>query len=233
MAKSTSSKKAAKKTSETNAAYSKKNNDQQRPAMDNTSKYQPTEDARMEALSLDPEDGIMKLFIDCIKDIYWAENHLIKALPKMAKAASLSSLQQAILNHLEHTKEHAARLEQVFGILGKKPQAKKCEAMEGLTKEGEGVIETTDSGTPARDLGIILSAQKVEHYEISSYMGLIKLATNLGLTEVADLLSQTLTEEEESDELLADIADSDLISFEMNIAESDQSATGSPDEDDR
>ena len=230
MAKATSSKKpGTKKAGETNTAFSKKSNDQQIPAKDNMSKYQPTEEAQMDTLSLDPEDGVFKLFTDCIKDIYWAENHLIKTLPKMAKATSLSTLQQAILDHLEKTKQHAQRLEQVFEILGKQPQAKKCDAMEGLTKEGEGVIETTDAGTPARDLGIILASQKVEHYEISSYTGLVKLATSLGYPEIADILSQTLAEEEESDSLLTDIADNEVVTF---FDKNDEVETGEVEEDD-
>ena len=105
---------------------------------------------------------------------------------------------------------NSERLEQVFELLGKKPQAKKCDAMEGLTKEGEGVIEDTDSGTPARDLGIIMSSQKVEHYEISAYTGLGKLAEKLGLSDAANILAETLAEEQESDEILAAIADNDI-----------------------
>ncbi len=180
------------------------------PAADNHSKYQPTKDADMSAVSLDTEDGLMKLFADNVKDIYWAENHLVKALPKMINAASSKSLKEAISNHLEETKTHVERLEQVFEILGKKPQAKKCDAMEGLTKEGEGVIEDTDAGTPARDLGIIMAAQKVEHYEISAYTGLSKLAEKLGLTDAANILSETLSEEQNADETLAGIADNDI-----------------------
>ena len=210
MAKSSTKKTAGKPASKTQASYSTKAGDKISPANDNASKYQPTEDADMNAQSLDPEDGVMKLFTDSIKDIYWAENHLVKALPKMAKAASSKTLQDAIATHLEQTKTHVERLEQVFDSLGKKPQAKKCDAMEGLTREGEGVIEDTDTGTPARDLGIIMASQKVEHYEISAYTGLSKLATRLGLDDVAGLLSETLAEEQESDEILAGIADDEI-----------------------
>lgn len=207
MAKSTS-KKTVKSNAKTNAAYSDKSvQATQQPAGDNDSKYQPTNDAELDVITIDPSDGLSRLFTDCIKDIYWAENHLVKALPKMSKAASSTDLQQAILNHLEQTKTHVQRLEQVFEILGKSPQAKKCDAMEGLTKEGEGVIETTDMGSAARDLGIIMASQKVEHYEISSYTGLVKLAGNLRYNDIAELLAQTLTEEEEADQLLAGIAD--------------------------
>jgi ferritin-like metal-binding protein YciE len=210
MAKSSTKKSSGKPVSKTPASYSTKAVDKTSPAKDNPSKYQPTEDADMNAQSLDPEDGLLKLFTDSIKDLYWAENHLVKALPKMAKAASSKTLQDAIITHLNQTKTHVERLEQVFDSLGKKPQAKKCDAMEGLTKEGEGVVEDTDMGTPARDLGIIMASQKVEHYEISAYTGLSKLAGKLGLNDVANLLSETLAEEQESDEILAGIADDDI-----------------------
>ena len=95
------------------------------PAEDNASKYQPTEEADLNVQSLDPEDGLAKLFTDSIMDIYWAENHLVKSLPKMINAASTSSLKEAITNHLEETKTHVERLEQVFELLGKKPKGKK------------------------------------------------------------------------------------------------------------
>jgi ferritin-like metal-binding protein YciE len=129
----------------------------------------------------------------------------------MAKATSLEKLQRAILDHLYQTKDHAKRLEQVFELLGKEPQARKCDAMEGLTKEGEAVIENTDTYTPARNLGIIMASQKVEHYEIASYKGLIKLADNLGYSEISGILEETLMEEEDSDALLADIAANEIL----------------------
>ena len=203
MAKSNSKKRQA---TESNTSFSKKSNKNIVPAKDNHSKIKPTKDADIDVMELDPSDGLIKLLIDGIKDMYWAENHLVKALPKMAKATSLKKLHQAILAHLEQTKTHVQRLEQVFEILRKAPQACKCDAMEGLTKEGEGVIETTDTDTPARDLGIIMASQKVEHYEMSAYMGLIKLADSLGYEEIAGILNETLIEEEDSDALLADIA---------------------------
>ncbi|HET6767112.1 MAG TPA: ferritin-like domain-containing protein [Chitinophagaceae bacterium] len=208
MAKSTSKKKPS---ATSNTAFSKKTNGHPKPAKDNPSKLTPTKDAEMDVMELDPSDGLIKLFTDCLKDIYWAENHLIKALPKMAKATSLEKLERAILDHLYQTKEHAKRLEQVFELLGKEPQAKKCDAMEGLTKEGEGVIENTDTATPARNLGIIMASQKVEHYEIASYRGLIKLADNLGYAEISDILAETLIEEEDSDAMLADIATNEIL----------------------
>jgi len=151
-----------------------------------------------------------KFFVDALKDIYWAEKHLTKALPKMQKAATSDELQQAIENHLNQTKEHINRLEQVFDQLGEKAQAKKCEAMEGLTKEGDTVVEETEDGTSTRDVGIIVSAQKVEHYEISAYGSLITLAKTMGQDEIADILEQTLEEEKETDQLLTQIAENSI-----------------------
>ena len=153
------------------------------------------------------DSGLDKLLLDGIKDLYWAENHLVKVLPKMIRSAFDADLQAAIKDHLEITKGHVTRLEQVFDLLGKNPQAKKCDAMEGLSKEGEGIIESTEPGSSARDQGIIMASQKVEHYEIASYTGLSKLATNLGHTEIASLLQKTLAEEKESDKILTAVSD--------------------------
>ncbi|MGN6476149.1 MAG: DUF892 family protein, partial [Flavipsychrobacter sp.] len=116
-----------------------------------------------------PDSMLEKFFQDELKDIYWAEKHLVKTLPKMKKAATSAELQAAFEEHLNVTKEHVARLEQVFEMLGKKAQAKKCDAMAGITEEGEGIIEETEAGTATRDVGLILAAQKVEHYEIATY----------------------------------------------------------------
>jgi ferritin-like metal-binding protein YciE len=151
-----------------------------------------------------------KFMIDSLKDMYWAEKHLTKALPKLEKAATSEELKQALQDHLTVTEEQVARLEQVFELLGKKPQAKKCEAMEGLSKEADTVIEETEDGTSTRDVAIIIACQKVEHYEIASYGGLTQLANTMGLTEVGDLLGQTLAEEKEADELLTSIAENDI-----------------------
>jgi ferritin-like metal-binding protein YciE len=161
-----------------------------------------------DALKMEP--ALMELFTDSIKDIYWAENQLVKALPKMQKAATSPELAAAIADHLEVTKTHVSRLEEVFGLLGKKPQAKKCEAMEGLTKEGEEIVESTEDGSATRDAGIIMASQKVEHYEIASYGSLVQLATVLGLSEAADILTQTLEDEKDADQKLTDIAENSI-----------------------
>jgi ferritin-like metal-binding protein YciE len=155
------------------------------------------------------ENGSMLLefFHGEIKDIYWAEKHLLKAIPKMSKAATAAELKEAFNNHLEETKGHVERLEQVFELLGFKPQAKKCEAMEGITKEGDSIVEETEAGTSTRDVGLILAGQKVEHYEIATYGGLVQLARNLGHDDVAEILETTLNEEKTADETLTSIAE--------------------------
>jgi ferritin-like metal-binding protein YciE len=156
------------------------------------------------------ESSLMELFIDGLKDVYWAEKALVKVLPKMVKAAGAQELKTAIENHIEITKEQVNRLEEAFGILGKKAQAVKCDAMEGLIKEGMGIIEETDKGTATRDVGIILASQKIEHYEIATYGGLAQLAKTLGLEEVKNLLGETLAEEKEADELLTEVAENNI-----------------------
>ena len=153
---------------------------------------------------------LKELFIDGIRDLFWAENHLVKALPKMISATTSPELAAALEAHLTETKGHVTRLEEIFTLLNGPAIAKKCDAMEGLTKEGEGIIEETDAGTATRDVGIILACQKVEHYEIASYNGLFQLAGTLALTEVADILEQTLAEEKTADSKLSNIAGNEI-----------------------
>jgi len=128
----------------------------------------------------------------------------------MQQAASSTKLAAAIESHLQETKNHVTRLEQVFELLGEKVRAQKCDSMEGLAKEGESIIESTQAGTTARDLGIIMASQKVEHYEIATYGGLKKLAQNLGLADVADILNQTLEEENNADDKLTGLAETEV-----------------------
>jgi len=150
-------------------------------------------------------DGLRELFEDSLKDIYWAEKALTKALPKMAKNATSENLITAIEEHLTVTQEQVARLEQVFEIIGKKAQAKKCDAMEGLIKEGESIIEETEAG-PVRDAGIIAASQKIEHYEIATYGTLCAFAKTLGENEAMELLATTLAEEKDADVTLTEAA---------------------------
>ncbi|MEO8473688.1 MAG: ferritin-like domain-containing protein [Chryseolinea sp.] len=154
--------------------------------------------------------ALLEFFTDEIKDIYWAEQHLTKAIPKMEKAATSEELKEAFAKHLEQTQVHVERLEKVFELLDHKPQAKKCDAMEGILKEGESIIEDTDKGTATRDVGLILAAQKVEHYEISTYGGLAQLAKTLGRDDISKILGETLGEEKATDELLSEIAEGSI-----------------------
>lgn len=150
-------------------------------------------------------EGLMDLFEDQLKDIYWAEKALMKALPKMAKNASSANLIAAIDEHLAVTEEQVARVEKAFELLGKKAVAKKCEAMEGLIKEGESILEDTEPG-PVRDAGIIAASQKIEHYEIASYGTLCAFARTLGEDKIAELLEITLNEEKQADVTLTEAA---------------------------
>lgn len=164
------------------------------------------------------DSRLEKFFVDELKDIYWAEKHLVKTLPKMSKAASTAELKQAFLDHLAQTKEHVSRLEKVFEIMGEKARAKKCDAMDGITQEGEGIIEETEEGTATRDVGLILAGQKVEHYEISTYGGLAQLASTLGREDAAKILRMTLEEEKQTDSLLSKIAENS-INYEASTEE--------------
>jgi ferritin-like metal-binding protein YciE len=156
------------------------------------------------------DSKLAAFFHDELKDIYWAEKHLVKTLPKMQKAATTDELASAFEDHLEVTKEHVTRLEKVFEMLGHKAQAKKCDAMEGITKEGDSIIEDTEEGTATRDVGLIMAAQKVEHYEIATYGSLHQLAVTLGYDDVASVLETTLAEEKEADQALTAIAENDI-----------------------
>ena len=147
------------------------------------------------------------LLVQEIKDLHSAETQLVKALPKMAKAASDGSLKEAFQNHLEETKGHVERLEKAAKLLTASPKGKTCKAMKGLVEEGAEVIEET--GDPAvRDFALIIAAQKVEHYEISGYGSARALAEILGLDDVIDLLQATIEEEGAADKLLTEIAES-------------------------
>ena len=158
------------------------------------------------ASNYNEESKLKELFVEELKDIYWAEKHLVKALPKMAKAATSEELMNAFQNHLAQTEEQIGRVEQVFEVLEMPARAKKCEAMEGLVMEAQQAIEDTDKGTATRDAALIISAQKVEHYEIASYGSLVQLAKTIGLNDAIDLLQQTLDEEKETDVLLTELA---------------------------
>ena len=149
--------------------------------------------------------GLRQLFQDEIKDIYWAEQALVKAIPDMIKNATAPDLIKGLTDHLEVTKIHVTRLEKVFSAMNMKPEAKKCEAMAGLIKEGSEIMAHTEKGV-VRDAGIILAAQKVEHYEIATYGTLAVFAQTLGENSLASLLDETLSEEKEADMSLTKVA---------------------------
>lgn len=145
-------------------------------------------------------------FLDELKDIYWAEKHLAKALPKLQKAATSPELAAAFEKHTQETQQHVATLEEVFSLLDEKAGAKKCDAMAGLLEEADGIISDTDSDTMIRDAGLILAAQKVEHYEIATYGTLRVFAQNMNREDIAALLAQTLENEKATDIALTEIA---------------------------
>lgn len=158
-----------------------------------------TDDAGMQSSQL------MKLFEDELKDIYWAEKALTKAIPKMIKHATSKELIKALKTHLSETEGQVTRLEKVFGSIEKNAVAKKCEATEGLIKEAQEIMEECEEGAMC-DAGIISAAQKIEHYEIATYGTLRQFAETLGLTEAVELLKATLNEEKNADEKLTEIA---------------------------
>ena len=147
-------------------------------------------------------------FVDELKDIYWAEQHLAKALPKMKKASSSKDLAAAFEQHTKETEMHAATLEKVFELLDQKAVAKTCDAMKGLLEEADSIIADTETESFTRDAGLILAAQKVEHYEIATYGTLCAFAEKMGHNEVAQLLQQTLDNEKNTDVALTKIAES-------------------------
>lgn len=165
-------------------------------------------------------EPLEEFFIEALKDIYWAEKAIVTSLPKMQAAATTEELKEAFEDHELQSRKHISRLEKVFREIGQEPEAKKCEAMAGILKECEEIKNATPEGSMTRDAALIIAAQKVEHYEIASYGGLVQLALTLGYDSAADLLDKTLGEEEETDSLLTDIAE-DHINFEAEKEGSD------------
>jgi ferritin-like metal-binding protein YciE len=154
------------------------------------------------------EKDLKALFLHTLKDVYFAEHAITRALPKMAESADSTELEDAFTTHLEETREQIRRLEQIFELMGVKAERVPCEAIQGLIKEGEEVIGTFEGG-PALDAGLIAAAQAVEHYEIARYGALVSWAERLGLDEVAALLDETLDEEKDTDSLLTELAETE------------------------
>lgn len=154
-------------------------------------------------------NNLNDLFLQQLKDIYDAENRIVDALPKMAKTACNAELQTALDQHLDETRNHVARLEQVFAMLGKSPERETCNGIKGLLREGENIMGAKGDDS-VRDAGLIAAAQRVEHYEIAVYGTLRTLAQHLGLSTVASLLQQTLDEEGAADKKLTAIAETSV-----------------------
>lgn len=151
-----------------------------------------------------------KFFIDQLKDIYWAENALLEALPEMADASTSKKLAKAFEKHTKETEGQIQILDQVFEIMGEKAEGKKCEAMAGIVKEAESVIKDTENDSYTRDAGLVLAGQKTEHYEIASYGALVEFAKQMGETKVAQLLQKILEEEKKTDVTLTMISEDDV-----------------------
>jgi ferritin-like metal-binding protein YciE len=169
----------------------------------------------METLTIYPksknQDSILEnFFVEEIKDLYGAEKQVQKNFRKLIEAANSSKLKKAFEDHNRVTIDQISRLEDIFKIVGRRPQAKKCEAMEGLVEEFKSVISETNANSATRDVALIMAAQKIEHYEIASYGGLRTLAKTLGLEKVTELLHETLGEEKDVDNLLSQIAENDI-----------------------
>jgi ferritin-like metal-binding protein YciE len=170
-------------------------------------------------------ESLQDLYAEQLRDLYDAENQLIKALPKMAKAASTPELRNAFEEHLDQTRGHAQRIETIFEGMGEKAKGQKCKAMEGLVKEGSEVIEE-DMPKGVKDAALIAAAQRVEHYEIAGYGCVRTYANLLGDSEAATLLEQTLEEEKEADELLGGIAEKVNVEIPQGRKEDAKRTTG-------
>lgn len=168
------------------------------------------------------ESALEKLFTNQLKDILYAEQLLLKVLTELKEASTTEELEDTFDDHRMQTERHIKRLEKIFRMIDKPAEGKKCEAMEGLVREAKTFINETKQGSMTRDAAIIIAAQKIEHYEIASYGGLVQLAITLGMIRAADLLDKTLAEEEEVDQLLSEIAE-DYINIEAGQEETEPS----------
>lgn len=154
--------------------------------------------------------SLHQFFVSALKDIYYAENAILEALEKMQEAATSEDLKDAFEDHHLQTQKHVKRLEKVFGLIDETPEKKECKAIKGIIEEGEEIIKSTKEGSSTRDVGLIIAAQKVEHYEIATYGGLAQLAITMGHDKAADLLERTLQEEEDTDAELTEIAETSI-----------------------
>ena len=173
-----------------------------------------------------PDQGLKELYIDELKDLYSAENQLVKALPKMAKAASSEELREGFEKHLEQTRGHVQRLEKIFQTLGESPKGKTCKGMQGLIGEGSEAAEEDYEGS-VMDAALIGAAQRVEHYEIAGYGTVRSMAKTLGADDQVSVLEETLEEEKETDEKLTELAEQ--INTQANESGNEQDGASSRD----
>jgi ferritin-like metal-binding protein YciE len=153
---------------------------------------------------------LREFFIEQLQDIYWAEQKLVKTLPKLSEASRSPELRQAFDSHLTETRNHVSRIEKAFALMKEKAEAKECPALKGIVEEGEEIIDETEDKTAQRDVGLIFAGQKAEHYEIATYGSLIEVAKVMGEPEVANLLQETLKEEKAADQKLTQLAESGI-----------------------
>ena len=165
------------------------------------------------------QNELKEILVEQLKDLYSAEKQLVKALPKMAKAATTEELSNGFKQHLEQTKGHVQRLETIFEDMGESTRGPVCKGMEGLVEEGSEVIEDDEFEDEAKDVALIAAAQRVEHYEIAAYGCVRTYAERLGLDDAASLLQQTLEEEKETDEKLNEISESLIKNVESEAEE--------------
>lgn len=179
-----------------------------------------------------PEVYLHKFFVDQLKDMYYAEKKLVEALREMKEACTTEELEDAFDDHIKQTERHVRRLEKVFHSIGKEPEEKTCEAMDGLIKEAKTIIEETEAGSMTRDAALIIAAQKVEHYEIATYGGLVQLAITMNHNQAADFLDKTLQDEEETDRLLTEIAEAFInVQAELEVEKGRQENEGEESEE--
>lgn len=165
-----------------------------------------TQEKKVSKLKAEDKGKLQEFLADAFKDIYYAEHEILKGLKKMEAAVTSKELKSSIGKHYTQTEGQLQRLEEAFKLLGEKPARKKCDAIDGILKESESVLEDTEAGTMVRDVAIIIASQKVEHYEIATYGSLSELAKTLELYEVSQLLETSLHEEKSADLSLTDLA---------------------------
>lgn len=184
----------------------KKEKDKDKDKKSSSTDSKESKTSKKGKLKIEDENALKDFLCEELKDIYFAEHEIMKGLPKMKKAATSTKLKKAIDLHYNQTETQIERLEDAFGLLDKKPAKKKCEAIVGLLKEGDDILEDTEEGTMTRDAAIIIASQKIEHYEIATYGSLAELARTINRDDVAELLESTLEEEKKTDVSLTILA---------------------------